>query len=239
MGIEIKKITFEGASGHKLAARLDLPSGKVRAYALFAHCFTCSKDIFAASRIARGLADNGIAVLRFDFTGLGASEGEFSNSNFSSNIGDLVLAADYLRQNHEAPKLLIGHSLGGAAVLVAASQLPEVTAVGTIGAPAHAGHIAQNFCADIENIERHGEAPVQLGGREFTIQKQFLDDLQEQDVLGRIGELRKALMIFHAPLDQVVGIDNAAEIFMAAKHPKSFVSLDDADHLLSRRVDAV
>jgi len=239
MEIEIKKITFEGASGHKLAARLDLPNGKVRAYALFAHCFTCSKDIFAASRIARGLADRGIAVLRFDFTGLGASEGEFANSNFSSNVGDLVLAADYLRQNHEAPKLLIGHSLGGAAVLAAASQLPETTAIATIGAPAHAGHVAQNFCADIESIEQDGEASVQLGGREFTIQKQFLDDLRAQDILGSIGDLRKALMIFHAPLDQVVGIDNAAEIFIAAKHPKSFVSLDDADHLLTRREDAV
>ena len=233
-----QKITFEGASGHKLAARLDMPDGEIRAYALFAHCFTCSKDTFAASRIARGLADAGIAVLRFDFTGLGGSEGEFANSNFSSNIGDLIAAADYLRTNHEAPKLLIGHSLGGAAVLAAAPELPEVRAVATIGAPAHAEHVVHNFCSDIDAIESDGQADVQLAGRRFTIQKQFLDDLKAQDVPARIGGMRKALMVFHAPLDTVVGIDNAAEIFIAAKHPKSFVSLDRADHLLSRKEDA-
>ena len=238
MEITSKKIEFTGGQGDLLAARLDLPRGDISAYAIFAHCFTCSKDVFAASRISRGLAEQGIAVLRFDFTGLGASEGEFANTNFSSNIRDLILAADYLRKNFEAPKLLIGHSLGGAAVLVAASELPEVRAVATIGAPADAAHVVTNFQADLKKIERDGEVDVTLGGRQFTIQKQFLDDLKAQDLRLSIGNLRKALMIFHAPLDEVVGIENAAEIFIAAKHPKSFVSLDLADHLLSRKEDA-
>ena len=233
-----EKISFAGAQGYQLAARLDLPVGPPRACALFAHCFTCSKDIFAASRIASELAAHGFAVLRFDFTGLGASEGEFANTNFSSNVEDLLRAADYLRQNHQAPALLIGHSLGGAAVLAAAPDIPEARAVATIGAPADAEHVVSNFGAKLDEIEAEGIAEVELAGRSFTIKKQFVDDLKSQSVAERIGTLKRALIIFHAPRDAIVGIENAAAIFQAAKHPKSFISLDDADHLLSRRQDA-
>ncbi len=238
MAISTQKITFTGAQGHQLAARLDLPVGTPKAYALFAHCFTCSKDIFAASRIASELAARGFAVLRFDFTGLGASEGEFSNTNFSSNVGDLIAAAKHMRETWEAPAIMIGHSLGGAAVLVAAASCPDVKAVATIGAPADAAHVIQNFGAKLDEIEENGAAEVSLAGRKFTIKQQFLDDLNAQSMNETIGKLRKALLVFHAPTDNIVGIENAGEIFGAAKHPKSFVSLDDADHLLSRRVDA-
>lgn len=233
-----QKLTFEGSLGAELAARLDFPQGKVKAFALFAHCFTCSKDIFAASRIAGELSELGFAVLRFDFTGLGASEGEFANTNFSSNVADLVKAADYLRENFEAPKILIGHSLGGAAVLSAAHMIPEALAVATIGAPANADHVVKNFGAKLDEIQQDGVAEVELAGRPFKIKSQFLDDLKSQSVEDKIRKLGKALIIFHAPLDQTVGIENAGMIFEAAKHPKSFVSLDDADHLLSRRSDA-
>lgn len=234
-----QKLTFPGSSGAALAARLDMPSGKPRAYALFAHCFTCSKDIFAAARISEALVERGFAVLRFDFTGLGASEGEFANTNFSSNIEDLKSAVDYLRQNHAAPEIMIGHSLGGAAVLAVAGDVPEAKAVATIGAPADAEHVVHNFGAKIEKIEQEGKADVTLAGRDFTIKKQFLDDLKSQSVKDRIASMRKALIVFHAPLDSIVGIDNAGDIFQAAKHPKSFISLDDADHLLSKRSDAI
>jgi len=233
------KITFTGALGDTLAARLDMPDGEVRAYALFAHCFTCTKDIFAASRIAQGLTAHGIAVLRFDFTGLGASEGEFANTNFTSNVGDLVAAAEYLRENHAAPKLLIGHSLGGAAVLAAAPSIDEVEAVCTIGAPADPGHVTNNFGDDVCRIDAEGEADVTLVGRPFRIKKQFLDDIRAQKLKDTISHLNRALLIFHSPVDNVVGIENAQEIYVAAKHPKSFVSLDDADHLLSKRADAI
>jgi putative redox protein len=234
-----EKLTFTGAGGETLAARLDLPSGEVRAYALFAHCFTCTKDIFAAARIAGGLAAQGVAVLRFDFTGLGHSEGEFANTNFSSNVGDLVCAADHLRETRQAPKLLIGHSLGGAAVLATAAKIPEAVAVATIGAPADPAHVAHNFAPHKAEIERAGEAEVVLAGRTFRIQKQFLDDISQHNLEEAIRHLRKALLVFHAPRDETVGINNAGRIFTAAKHPKSFVSLDDADHLLTRRADAV
>jgi putative redox protein len=234
-----EKLTFPGSSGEALAARLDKPAGSPRAYALFAHCFTCSKDIFAAARISEALVERGFAVLRFDFTGLGASEGEFANTNFSSNVEDLKRAADYLRENHSAPEILIGHSLGGAAVLAAAGEVPEAKAVATIGAPADADHVIHNFGAKIDEIEKDGIAQVKLAGRNFTIKKQFLDDLKTQEVEKRISKMGKALIVFHAPLDAIVGIENAAAIFQAAKHPKSFISLDDADHLLSRRSDAV
>ena len=234
-----EKITFPGALGDPLAARLDKPSGEIKAYALFAHCFICTKDIFAASRIADGLVAHGIAVLRFDFTGLGASEGEFANTNFSSNVGDLVAAADYMRDNLAAPKILIGHSLGGAAVLVAAGKIDEVEAVCTIGAPSDPGHVANNFKDDISRIEAEGEADITLVGRPFKIKKQFLDDIRGQRLTDELGHLGKALLVFHSPVDNVVGIENAQEIYLAAKHPKSFVSLDDADHLLSKRADAV
>lgn len=234
-----QKVTFLGSQGAELAARLDLPDGPVRAYALFAHCFTCSKDVFAASRIAGALTEFGIAVLRFDFTGLGASEGEFASTNFSSNVGDLLKAAEYLRASHAAPKILIGHSLGGAAVLAAAGDIPETTAVATIGAPAEASHVVNNFGAKLDKIAATGMAEVSLAGRKFTIRKQFLDDLEGHRLAGKIAKLKRALIVFHAPRDATVGIENATAIYTAAKHPKSFISLDDADHLLSRREDAV
>ena len=234
-----EKATFAGAGGDTLAARLESPAGEIRAYALFAHCFTCSKDIFAASRIAAALASNGIATLRFDFTGLGASGGDFANTDFSSNVGDLVAAADWLRAEHAAPSILIGHSLGGAAVLAAADAVEEAAGVVTIGAPSDPGHVAHLFGNDIATIERDGEAEVTIAGRPFRIRKQFLDDIAGQRLRDRVARLRKALLVMHAPLDRTVGIDNAAEIFQAAKHPKSFISLDSADHLLSRREDAV
>lgn len=237
MAKKSEKLTFPGSQGD-LAARLDLPGASPKAYVLFAHCFTCSKDIFAASRIAGELAERGFAVLRFDFTGLGASDGEFANTNFSSNVEDLVKAADHMRTHCEAPQVLIGHSLGGAAVLAAASQIPESKAVATIGAPADAKHVAHNFGAKIDEIEEKGIAEVQLAGRTFTIKKQFLEDIRDYAVDAKIADLGRALILFHAPLDQTVGIENAATIYNAAKHPKSFISLDKADHLLSRRSDA-
>jgi putative redox protein len=210
-----------------------------RAYALFAHCFTCSKDLFAAARIAEALAGRGIAVLRFDFTGLGASEGEFANTNFSSNTADLVAAANHLRVVRAAPALLVGHSLGGAAVLAAAGDIPEARAVVTIGAPADAAHVIRNFAADVGRIEATGAAEVTLAGRKFTIRKQFLEDVEGARLRDRIQELKRPLLIFHAPRDGTVGIENAAAIYNAAKHPKSFISLDDADHLLRRPADAI
>lgn len=232
------KLEFDGAHGAKLAARLDLPAGKVRAFALFAHCFTCSKDIAAARYIAGALSAEGIAVLRFDFTGLGGSGGDFSSTGFSSNLEDLKLAADFLRQNYEAPMLLIGHSLGGAAILAAASDIPEARAVVTIAAPSDADHVLEQFKGSLETIRETGEGEVNLAGRTFTIRKEFLDDLDHQSVTDKISNLGKALLIMHAPLDETVGIDNATDIFLAAKHPKSFVSLDKADHLLSNSDDA-
>lgn len=232
------KLTFEGAHGAELAARLDLPTGAVEAYALFAHCFTCSKDVAAARKIAEALTRRGIAVLRFDFTGLGGSGGDFGSTNFSSNLEDLRRAADHMRENLEAPKLLIGHSLGGAAMLAVAGDIPEAKAVATIGAPAEADHVTHNFSAHLDEIEQNGAATVSLVGRDFRIEKQFIDDLRSQDVEARVSQLKKALLVLHAPLDDVVGIDNATKIFVAAKHPKSFVSLDNADHLLSNPQDA-
>lgn len=239
MATSSEKITFTGALGEPLAARLDLPDGPPKAFALFAHCFTCNKDIFAASRIAQGLVAHGIAVLRFDFTGLGASEGEFANTNFSSNVGDLVAAAAYLRDAHEAPRIVIGHSLGGAAVLAAAPQIPEAQAICTVAAPADPAHVAHHFSGARDEIVTEGEAEVLLVGRPFRIKKQFLDDIEATKLEGAIGGMRKALLVFHSPTDATVGIENAEQIYRAAKHPKSFVSLDDADHLLSRKADAI
>lgn len=231
-------VRFPGSLGATLAARLDLPPVKPAAFALFAHCFTCSKDTLAASRIGTALTARGIAVLRFDFTGLGGSEGDFANTNFSSNLTDLVAAASWLREHHEAPKLLIGHSLGGAAVLAAAPEIPEATALATIGAPFEPAHVKHLLAPTLSEIETAGEATVELAGRTFRIRKQFLDDIAGRNSREAIGNLRKALLIFHSPRDTTVSIDNAAQIFAAAKHPKSFVSLDDADHLLTRREDA-
>ena len=234
-----QRLSFEGALGDGLQGRLDMPTGPIRATAIFAHCFTCSKDIFAAKHIASQLAARGFAVLRFDFTGLGTSKGDFSDTNFSSNIEDLIRAADTLREAIEGPSLLVGHSLGGAAVLAAASRIPEVKAVATIGAPADVAHIEHSFQTHVDQIEATGEAQVDLGGRPFTIKKQFLDDIGKHSLTDAIAGLKKPLMVLHSPIDAQVGIDNAAEIFMAAKHPKSFVSLDDADHLLTNKDDAI
>lgn len=232
------KVTFPGSSGDPLAARLELPLGPIRSYAIFAHCFTCSKDLFASRRIASELALRGIAVLRFDFTGLGASGGEFATSNFSSNVEDLRRAAQYLASHFGPAELLIGHSLGGAAVLAAAADLPEVRAVVTIGAPADTEHVIHNFSAHVPAIESHGEAEVELAGRPFTIQRQFLDDVRGQHLEAKIRDLGRPLLVLHAPGDAIVGIENARRVLAAARHPKSFISLDGADHLLTRQEDA-
>ena len=233
-----ERFDFPNARGQTLAALLQRPAGEPAAYALFAHCFTCGKDNLAAKRIAETLAERGIAVLRFDFTGLGASEGEFANTTFSSNVDDLVAAADHLREKLGAPAILIGHSLGGAAVLAAAHHIAEARAVVTIGAPADPAHVTGLLKDKIADINLQGEVEVTLAGRPFRIRREFLADVAEQKLTARIADLRKALLIFHSPTDEVVGIDNASRIFAAAKHPKSFVSLAGADHLLSRRSDA-
>jgi len=232
-------IEFPGSHGLTLAARLDMPQGTPTAYAVFAHCFTCSKDSKAASYISSSLAAAGIAVLRFDFTGLGGSEGDFSNTGFSSNLDDLVAAADFLRAEYEAPKLLVGHSLGGAAVLAAAPRIDEVVAIATVNAPADPAHVIHNFGSSLEEIEATGEAKVSLGGRPFVIRKSFVDDARAQNVNAILPNLRRALLVMHAPRDKIVDISNAQDIFVPAKHPKSYISLDDADHLLSRRDDAL
>lgn len=233
-----KHVEFLGSHAVMLSGRLEHPEGTPAAFAIFAHCFTCTKDIAAASRISRELSAHGIAVLRFDFTGLGGSDGEFANTTFSSNIDDLVCAADYLRSHHQAPRILIGHSLGGAAVLAAAHRIPEVRAVATIAAPADTDHILHLLRDDRTEIEERGEAEVCLADRPFRIRKEFLDDIQSQPQNSRIRELPAALMVMHSPADQTVSIDNASLIFRAAPHPKSFVSLDGADHLLSRPSDS-
>ena len=234
-----ERFEFQNAKGEKLAARLDLPLGAPDAYALFAHCFTCGKNNLAAKRISERLAETGIAVLCFDFTGLGASEGEFANTNFSSNIADLIAAANHLRMTHAAPSILIGHSLGGAAMLAAAGDIPEARAVVTIAAPSDPGHVTGLFKEHIESIRAQGEVEVSLAGRPFRIRREFLDDVAEARLDRNIPNLRKALLVFHSPTDDTVGIENASHIFGAAKHPKSFVSLAGADHLLSAKTDAV
>ncbi|MCZ6831525.1 MAG: bifunctional alpha/beta hydrolase/OsmC family protein [Gammaproteobacteria bacterium] len=232
------KLEFPGTDGLSIAGLLETPEDNPQAFALFAHCFTCGKDVVAASRIARSLVAKGYAVLRFDFTGLGSSDGDFANSSFSSNTADLVHAADYLREHYRAPALLIGHSLGGAAVLAAAHAIPEAVGVVTIGAPSDPEHVIKQFACDVKAIEEHGSAEVSLAGRAFTIKKQFLDDLAEQNQQQKIAQLKKALLVFHSPMDRTVSINEAEKIYVAAKHPKSFVSLDDADHLLTKAHDA-
>lgn len=233
-----QRIEFPGSQNTPLAGRLDLPETPPRGWALFAHCFTCSKDSKAAAYISRTLVEAGFGVLRFDFTGLGGSGGDFANTDFSSNIDDLVAAADWLRERHGVPALLIGHSLGGAAVLAAAQRIDEAAAVATIGAPFDPADVTRHFSEHIEQIKTEGEATVRLGGRPFTIRRTLLDDLDSQQQAERIHKLRRPLMVLHAPGDTVVGIDNATQIFTAALHPKSFVSLDDAGHLLAREADA-
>ena len=228
----MQRITFKGAQGFDLAARLDTPHGPIRAYALFAHCFTCGKDLQPANRIVKALNNRDIAVLRFDFTGLGKSGGEFANTNFSSNVADLVAAARHMREHFEAPSLMIGHSLGGTATLLAALEVPEVKAVAIIGSPSNATNVMKQFGCAVDTIEGEGEAEVSLAGRPFTIRKQFLDDIKDQNVLDAVAKLKKPLLICHSPFDDTVSVDHAGDIFMAAKHPKSFLSLDKADHLL-------
>ena len=234
-----ERFDFPNAKGEQLAATLDLPLGKPTAYALFAHCFTCGKDNLAAKRIAERLTIHGIAVLRFDFTGLGMSEGEFANTHFSSNVEDLVAAADHLRKMYSAPAILIGHSLGGCAVLAASHRIAEARAVVTIAAPYDPSHVVGLFKDHVDTIRAEGEADVSLAGRPFKIRRSFLDDVASQSLANHIANLRRALLIFHAPTDDTVGIENATQIFVAAKHPKSFISLAGADHLLTKRQDAL
>lgn len=229
---------IENERGLALSARIDWPESPPRAFAVFAHCFTCSRNLKATRQVIRGLSQQGIATLSFDFTGLGSSEGDFSETNFSTNVSDLLDAAAYLEEAHQAPSLLVGHSLGGAAVLHAAHQLPSVKAVATIGAPFNPSHVKHLFAHARHEIHADGEAKVQLGGRHFTIQSQLLEDLDTQDTTSCIASLGRALLVLHAPLDETVGVENATRIFGAAKHPKSFVSLHEADHLMSRAEDA-
>lgn len=233
------RITFPGSSGHELSARLDQPAGVVRGYALFAHCFTCSKDTIATRSIAGRLASLGFGVLRFDFTGLGSSEGDFASTDFTSNVEDLVRAADYMREHFAAPTVLIGHSLGGSAILAAAHRIPEAKAVATIAAPADVAHVLQHFHAKLGDIERDGQATVTLAEREFPISRELVEDARGQVLTDHVANLRKALLVLHSPVDRIVGIDHATKLFVTAKHPKSFVTLDRADHLMSDRRDAV
>jgi len=233
-----EKFDFNNSNGETLSGKLELPEGSPKAFAVFAHCFTCSKSILAATRIPRSLTKSGIGVLRFDFTGIGNSEGDFANTNFSSNVEDLISAYHSLKERFTAPWLLIGHSLGGAAVLKAATVLPSVRAVVTIGAPSDVVHVIDNFREEIGKIEIHGETEVNLAGRRFTIKKQFLDDLKSTKVLEGVSHFDKALLVMHSPLDQTVSIEHASKIFLAAKHPKSFVSLDKSDHLIMSSKDA-
>lgn len=233
-----ERFQFPGSEGQMLSASLDLPNGAPVAIALLAHCFTCGKDVLAARRMAEELAKRGIATLRFDFTGIGASEGEFANTTFSSNISDLVSAADHLRKTRKAPSILIGHSLGGAAILAAAAKIPEAKCVATVGAPSDPAHVTHLFKEAIDAIRKTGEVEVSLSGRPFKVKREFLDDIAEHNLIEAVKELRKPLLIFHSPTDDYVGIDNATRIFIAAKHPKSFISLAGADHLLTQKRDA-
>ncbi|WP_409189586.1 alpha/beta fold hydrolase [Bradyrhizobium sp. RDM4] len=234
-----ERYQFTGEGGHQLSAALELPDGEPAAFALFAHCFTCGKDTLAAKRISVALAAKGIAVLRFDFTGLGSSEGDFANSTFSSNVADLVHAADHLRATRTAPSILIGHSLGGAAILATAGQIPEAKAVATIAAPSDPAHVTGLFKQHIDDIRTLGEIEVSLAGRPFRIKREFLDDIGEHELIKDVTGLHKALLVMHSPVDDTVGIDNATKLFVSARHPKSFVSLDHADHLLTKPADAL
>ena len=238
--MKTNRITFENRQGHQLAARLDLPiDQKPRACALFAHCFTCNSNLGVVRHISRTLTQHGFGVLRFDFTGLGRSQGEFADSNFSGNVADLITVSNYLKEHYKEPELLVGHSLGGAAVLVAASELPNIKAITTIGAPAEASHVTHLFKDGIDTIESEGEAEVHIGGRPFKIKKQFVDDLNKRLVLEIVSELRRPYLIMHSPQDMTVEIENAAKLYHAAFHPKSFITLDGSDHLLTKKEDAV
>lgn len=235
-----KKIKFINSLGYELAASIELPENETpKGFALFAHCFTCNKNFTAVRNIGRSLTDNGIAVLRFDFTGLGESEGEFENTNFSSNVEDLIAAASFLENNYSAPDILIGHSLGGAAVIFAANQLPRVKAVVTIGAPSNPKHVSRLLQSGMEEIIAQGEARIMIGGREFKIKRQFLQDIQEKNMQNSVRKMSKALLVMHSPQDTTVGIENAEQIYKAGWHPKSFISLDGSDHLLSNKEDSI
>lgn len=237
--MNFKKITFKNKEGEDLAAYIDLPpNGKPKALAVFAHCFTCNKNLKAVSNISRALTVEGIGVMRFDFTGLGESEGDFSDTNFSSNVDDLIAAAGYLEEHYKAPSLLIGHSLGGAAVLIAARSIPSLKGVVTVAAPADPAHIKNHFESKLEEIEKEGVAQVNLAGRPFKIKKQFIEDLDANNVESHVRNLKKPLLVLHSPSDNIVGIDNAARIYQAALHPKSFLALPDADHLLMKNIDS-
>lgn len=234
-----EKLTFKNSDGLVLSAKLELPlDRKPLSYAVFAHCFTCNKNLNAIGHITNALTSNGFGVLRFDFTGLGESEGDFADTNFSSNIQDLVCAAEYLAENYGEPKLIIGHSLGGAASIFAASMIDSIEAVATIGAPSSPSHLLHLFERDIDQIEENGSAKIQLAGRPFEVKKQFLDDISSQNMKDVVSNLGKALLIMHSPQDAIVGINNAAELYENAHHPKSFISLDGADHLLSNSKDS-
>ena len=234
-----QQLSFTNKNGYELSAQIDFPvDQKPSAFAIFAHCFTCSKNLVAIKHISRGLTSKGIAVLLFDFTGLGESEGEFESTTFTSNIQDVFAAADFLTENYESPKIIIGHSLGGAAALFAGSQLDCIEAVVTIGAPFDPYRVTKLLSEKIDDIKETGKATVNIGGRPFTIAKGFIDDLENHEPEKVAKELRKALLILHSPQDTIVGIENAAKIYSAAIHPKSFISLDGADHLLSKRADS-
>ena len=234
-----QKITFKNSKGQELSARLEFPeNAEPRAFALFAHCFTCNKNLTATRTIGKILAQKNIAVLLFDFTGLGESEGDFEDTNFSSNVEDLYSASRFLEDNYQAPELLIGHSLGGAAVLYASAKIPSVKAIATIGAPSNPKHVAHLFQNSIDEINDSGKAIVSIGGRQFTINKQFIEDIQGKNIAHNLGEFRNSILIMHSPQDLTVSIDNATEIYKAARHPKSFISLNGADHLLSNKKDS-
>jgi len=238
--MNIQKINFTNAEGQQLVGRLELPINQhPHNFVIFAHCFTCNKNLSAVKNITRELTSNGFGVLRFDFTGLGESEGDFENTNFSGNVDDLISASNYLKENHTAPTLLIGHSLGGAAVIFAASKIDSVKAVATIGAPSNPKHVKHLIQNSVEEIKATGKANVSIGGRPFTIKKQFLDDIETKSLPDVAKNLRKALLVLHSPQDTTVGIENAEEIYVAARHPKSFVTLDGADHLLMKKEDSI
>jgi putative redox protein len=234
-----EKVKFKNSQGLELAAKLEFPDGDIKAYAIFAHCFTCNKNLSAVRNIGRALNNCGIAVLRFDFTGLGESEGEFEHTNFSSNVEDLIFASQFLKDHYQAPSILIGHSLGGAAVIFAAKQIDSIKAVATIGAPSSPKHVSHLFKQGLEEINDKGEALLEIGGREFKIQKHFLDDINEKNMTETVRSLRLPLLVLHSPQDTTVGVENAAQIFKNAWHPKSFISLDGADHLLSKKEDSI
>lgn len=236
--MDAQEITFTGTGGEDLVGTLDLPPKEPEGYALMAHCFTGGRNHPATKRVSRALCERGLAVLRFDFTGFGDSGGEFAESTFSSNVADLVLAADWLRSEHGAPSLIIGHSLGGAAVIPAAEQIPEVEAVVTIGAPDDPGHVAHLFESVLPEVEREGRAEVELGGQRVVVGKEFVEDIQSVDIDDSASQLRRPLLVMHSPQDEIVGLSNAEGIYRAAKHPKSFISLDGADHLLTGADDA-